>query len=69
MNNLPTLMTLQEVAQYCRVPLATVRYWTAMRRFPVIKMGRKPLVEENDLMFYLKSKKIGLPAQEPRCDP
>ena len=46
----PRLYTLQDLAEYFHVPLATVRFWRSMRRFPVVKVGRKALVEHGDLL-------------------
>ena len=47
------LYTLQEIAEICHVPLATARYWRSMRKFKVIKVGRKALVLEEDLFKWL----------------
>jgi hypothetical protein len=49
------LYTLQEVAAIFHVPLATVRFWRSMRRMPVIKVGRKALVEHMDLLALIAS--------------
>jgi excisionase family DNA binding protein len=49
------LHTLQEVADICRVPLATVRYWRSMRRIRVIKLGKHPLVSHEDLLAFLEA--------------
>ena len=44
------LYTLQDVAEICHVPLATVRYWRSMRKMTIVKIGRKALVEHDDLL-------------------
>jgi hypothetical protein len=51
------LYTLQEVAQFFHVPLATVRFWRSMRRMPIVKIGRKALVEHADLLALIASHK------------
>ena len=49
------LHTLKEVAEICRVPLATVRYWRSMRRIKVIKLGKHPLVSHKDLVAFIEA--------------
>jgi hypothetical protein len=48
------LYTFQDVAEICHVPLATVRYWRSMRKLPVVKIGRKALVEHKDLLSLIE---------------
>src|SRR5207237_75379 len=47
------LLTLQEVARFCRVPLSTVRFWRTMGKIKVIKPGRHPLVLASHLFEFL----------------
>ena len=51
------LYTLQEVADIFHVPVATVRFWRSMRRMPIVKIGRKALVEHMDLLALIASHK------------
>ena len=51
------LYTLQEVADIFHCPVATVRFWRSMRRMPVVKIGRKALVEHADLLALIERHK------------
>jgi hypothetical protein len=51
------LYTLQEVAEIFHVPVATVRFWRSMRRMPIVKIGRKALVEHVDLLALIQRHK------------
>lgn len=53
MSLLPRLYTLQEVAEYTRAPLSTVRSWVYDRRLPTVKLGRHRLVREPDLARFV----------------
>lgn len=44
------LLTIAEVADFCRVPVATVRHWRANGRGPTfLKMGRRIVCHRADL--------------------
>lgn len=41
------LLTLEELAEEGRVSIFTIRAWRHQRRFPVVKLGRRVLVERS----------------------
>ena len=47
------LMTLDDVADYCRTSVATVRYWIAKGRLRSLRPGRRRLVRREDLLRFL----------------
>jgi len=53
--NVIELLTLQEVAALCRVSVATVKYWMAMRRLRAVKLGKHPLVKREELLRFIKA--------------
>ena len=42
--------TLAEVAEICRVPVASVKYWKSTGRLRAIKIGKHPLVSHGELL-------------------
>ncbi len=46
---------LEEVAEYCRTTVPTVRHWVATRRLKSIRPGRRRLVRRSDLEAFLAS--------------
>jgi len=44
------LMTVHEVASLLRVSVATVRAWTYQGRLPTVKLGRRCLYKEEDIL-------------------
>lgn len=57
MTTIPRLLTLPEVAAVARAPLSSVRYWIQKGQLPSVKVGRRRLVAEADVVAF-----IGLPA-------
>ena len=53
--NLIDLLTLQEVANLCRVSVATVKYWMAMRKIRAVKLGKHPLVKREELLRFIRA--------------
>jgi excisionase family DNA binding protein len=51
------LMTLDDVADYCRAFVATVRYWIARGRLRSLHPGRRQLVRREDLLRFLDSER------------
>lgn len=47
------LLQLAEIAKICRVSISTVRFWRTKSRFPVVKVGRHPLVRRADFEAFL----------------
>ena len=48
------LRTIEEAADRCRVPVATVRYWRATNRGPrFFRMGRRLVCKESELQRYI----------------
>jgi len=47
------LLTVPEVAEMLRISTATVRAWTYQRRLPVVKMGRRTLYKEEDILDHV----------------
>lgn len=48
-------LTLKEVSEVLRISQGTFRSWLSMGKvpFPIIKLGKKILVDEDDLIKYL----------------
>lgn len=44
------LLTVPEAAQALRVSVNTIRAWVFQRRIPVIRVGRKLVFKESDLI-------------------
>ncbi|MGH7442227.1 MAG: helix-turn-helix domain-containing protein [bacterium] len=49
------LLTLNEVAEICRVSTATVRYWLSMRKLRSLKLGKHPLVKREELLRFVRA--------------
>jgi len=47
-------MSLEEVAKELKISLHTVRAWGFQKRFPVIKLGRRVLVEREALEKFVR---------------
>jgi len=47
------LLTLEEVAEICRAPVASVRAWCRDGRLHSVRPGRKRLVHKHDLDRFL----------------
>ena len=58
-------LTVEEVSKVLRISQGTFRSWIVRNRvpFPILKVGKKTLVDEDDLKEYLNSAKR-LPSQE-----
>ena len=52
------LMSLEEVAETLRVSIHTVRAWGFQKRFPVVKLGRRVLVEREALEQFVRGNVI-----------
>ena len=52
-------LTVEEVSKVLRISQGTFRSWIVRNKvpFPIIKMGKKTLVDEDDLKEYLASAK------------
>ncbi len=48
------LMCLEEVAKELKVSIHTVRAWGFQKRFPVVKLGRRVLVEREALERFVR---------------
>lgn len=53
------MYTLQEVAELCRAPLATVRYWVHTKRIESVRPARHRLVSEPELARFLEQRRRG----------
>ncbi len=51
------LLTFQEVAGTCRASVATVKYWVAMGKMRVVKLGKHPLIEKEELIRFIGTAK------------
>jgi DNA-binding transcriptional MerR regulator len=52
---MPNLLTLQEVAQKTRVPLATLRYWRSIGTGPsTFRLGRRVMAYEHDVETWIE---------------
>jgi len=61
--NLIDLLTLQEVAGLCRVSVATVKYWMAMRKIRAVKLGKHPLVKREELLRFIQASEASGPGR------
>ncbi len=50
---IPKLYTLEEVAEITRASRSTVNYWVYSQRIATIKVGRRRLVPEMQLLAFL----------------
>jgi excisionase family DNA binding protein len=48
------LLTVPETAAFLRVSVSTVRAWTYQGRLPVVKLGRRCLYKEEDLLEHIE---------------
>lgn len=56
-------MTLAEVAEHCRAPIETVRYWRKIGKGPrSFKVGRRVLYAADDVEAWLRAAQDGSPA-------
>jgi len=58
------LLTTQEVAEKLRQDKTTVQKWSRLGILPVIKIGRKFLFDENDLVQWVKQHRVEKSPQE-----
>jgi len=49
------LLTLKEVAELCRVSVATVKYWMSMRKISYVKLGKHPLIKRVELLRFISA--------------
>jgi excisionase family DNA binding protein len=49
------LLSLQEAAEEARISIFTVRAWRHQRRFPVVKLGRRVLIEREAWEKFVRS--------------
>ena len=52
------LMSLKEVAKELKVSIHTVRAWGFQKRFPIVKLGRRVLVEREALERFVRGNVI-----------
>lgn len=52
------LMTLDDVADYCRASVATVRYWSTRGRLRSLRPERRQLVRRGDLLRFLDCERV-----------
>jgi excisionase family DNA binding protein len=52
-------LLLPEVAEACRAPLSSVRYWIAKGKLPSIRPGRRRLVHRQALERFLEDARAG----------
>lgn len=45
---------VEEIAQMCRVPASSVRYWLSTGKLASIRPGKRRLVRRDDLMRFLR---------------
>jgi excisionase family DNA binding protein len=52
------LMSLDEVAKELKLSIHTVRAWSFQKRFPIVKLGRRVLVERECLERFVRGNVI-----------
>jgi excisionase family DNA binding protein len=52
------LMSLDEVAKELKLSIHTVRAWSFQKRFPIVKLGRRVLVERECLEKFVRGNVI-----------
>jgi len=58
-DNLPDLMTIEEVARFLQVRPKTVRNWIGARTFPYVEgVGRQNMVKKDSLAAWLNKKEV-----------
>lgn len=50
------MLTIKEVAEFCRADERTVRRWIDSKELPAIKLPGKVLVNQSALMMWLQSR-------------
>lgn len=58
------LLNAMEAAQMLRVSLPTIRLWIAARKLPVVRLGRRVLIEESALEAIIEAARC--PARDSR---
>jgi excisionase family DNA binding protein len=51
-------MSLEEVARELKISIYTIRAWRFQKRFPVIKLGRRVLIEREALEKFVRGNVI-----------
>jgi excisionase family DNA binding protein len=52
------LLSLEELAEEGKVSIFTIRAWRHQRRFPVVKLGRRVLVQREDWEKFVKAGRV-----------
>jgi excisionase family DNA binding protein len=52
------LLNILELSQIIRLTPGTIRVWLCRKKIPCVKMGRKVLFDEKDIMEWIEKKKI-----------
>lgn len=52
-------LTIPEVADALRVPVATVRYWLAVEKLRGFKPGRQVLIKADDMAAFVEAAEVG----------
>lgn len=58
---IPKLLTIEEVADIARAPVSSVRCWAYTGRLITVKVGRRRLVREKDLVSFIAQDQSGGP--------
>ena len=48
------LLSIEEVAKYLRVSIPTIRLWIIQERFPVVKLGGRVLVKQEEINKFIE---------------
>lgn len=51
--SIPKLLTIDEVAQHTRSPRSTIFHWIYTKKLRSLRVGRRRLVAERDLVAFL----------------
>jgi excisionase family DNA binding protein len=52
-------LTLDQAAEFCSTPLATLRFWISTNKLPAFKPGRRVLVRQADLLELIEGSAVG----------
>jgi excisionase family DNA binding protein len=63
---IPRLLTIDEVSTIARAPASSVSFWIYSGRLRALKVGRRRLIAENDLLEFLGLDREALPNVKQR---
>jgi excisionase family DNA binding protein len=53
------LLTVEELSELIRTPIATIHQWTHQRKIPFYKIGRRCFFKEDEILQWIETKRQG----------